>query len=131
MPQRPEEVGEFWLPKRKGFDVRNWRPKCRCGHSHEDHDFGAFLLLSIGLKIKGTPYDPNSFQCRACVWETEEERQKEGKVVGTDYMPLAGTPEIRDAFASSGSSFQRALPFCAKPERSVRLMEERCANYRR
>ena len=38
IPQRPEEVGEWWLPRRKGFDVRKWRAKCRCTHGHESHD---------------------------------------------------------------------------------------------
>ena len=37
MPSRPEEVGEWWLPRRKGFDVRHWRAKCQCGHGHDVH----------------------------------------------------------------------------------------------
>lgn len=37
---RPEEVGEWWLPRRKGFNVHTWRAKCRCGHGHDEHDPG-------------------------------------------------------------------------------------------
>ncbi|XP_007895356.1 protein FAM221B isoform X3 [Callorhinchus milii] len=38
VPARPEDVGEFWLRKRPNFDPRTWRAKCRCKHSHEEHD---------------------------------------------------------------------------------------------
>ena len=37
MPSRPEEVGEWWLPRRKGFNVHHWRAKCQCGHGHNMH----------------------------------------------------------------------------------------------
>ena len=29
VPRRPEEVGEWWLPRRRGFQVQRWRAKCR------------------------------------------------------------------------------------------------------
>ncbi|KAG2466464.1 MYO7A protein, partial [Polypterus senegalus] len=35
---RPEDVGEFWLRKRPGFDPDTWRAMCKCKHSHEEHD---------------------------------------------------------------------------------------------
>lgn len=35
---RPEEVGEWWLPRRRGFNVHTWRAKCKCGHGHDEHD---------------------------------------------------------------------------------------------
>uniref|UniRef100_S4RV47 Uncharacterized protein n=1 Tax=Petromyzon marinus TaxID=7757 RepID=S4RV47_PETMA len=37
IPSRPEEVGEFWLRKRPGFEPESWRAKCRCKHSHDAH----------------------------------------------------------------------------------------------
>ncbi|CAM9683132.1 unnamed protein product, partial [Laminaria digitata] len=37
VPSRPEEIGEWWLPRRPGFTASTWRAKCRCGHSHEGH----------------------------------------------------------------------------------------------
>jgi len=40
VPSRPEDVGEYWLPKRRDFDPATWRMKCRCKHSHEEHDVG-------------------------------------------------------------------------------------------
>jgi len=40
VPSRPEDVGEYWLPKRRDFDPVTWRMKCRCKHTHEDHDVG-------------------------------------------------------------------------------------------
>ncbi|CAN0141725.1 unnamed protein product, partial [Discosporangium mesarthrocarpum] len=37
VPSRPEEVGEWWLPRRQGFDASKWRAKCRCMHGHDSH----------------------------------------------------------------------------------------------
>lgn len=37
IPSHPEEVGEFWLRRRTGFDPAAWRAKCRCKHTHEEH----------------------------------------------------------------------------------------------
>ena len=31
VPRRPEEVGEWWLPRRRGFKVHAWKAKCRYG----------------------------------------------------------------------------------------------------
>ena len=38
IPSRPEEVGEFWFQRRRDFDPSTWTAKCRCKHSHEEHD---------------------------------------------------------------------------------------------
>lgn len=37
IPQRPEEVGMYWLVRRKDFNVNAWRAKCKCQHNHEEH----------------------------------------------------------------------------------------------
>ena len=38
IPSRPEDVGEFWHQRRRDFDPSTWRAKCRCKHTHEEHD---------------------------------------------------------------------------------------------
>ena len=38
VPSRPEDIGEFWFKRRRDFDVSTWRCKCRCKHTHEQHD---------------------------------------------------------------------------------------------
>lgn len=38
MPRRPEELGQYWLVRRKGFDIKTWKPSCQCKHQHTDHD---------------------------------------------------------------------------------------------
>mmetsp|Transcript_24893 Transcript_24893/g.24561 ORF Transcript_24893/g.24561 Transcript_24893/m.24561 type:complete len:157 (+) Transcript_24893:3-473(+) len=38
IPQRPEEVGEWWLPRRKEFNINTYRVKCKCNHTHEEHN---------------------------------------------------------------------------------------------
>lgn len=35
IPRRPEEVGMYWLVRRKGFDVTKWRAPCKCKHGHD------------------------------------------------------------------------------------------------
>ena len=35
VPSRPEEVGEFWLRKRRNFDPSAWRANCKCKHRYK------------------------------------------------------------------------------------------------
>ena len=92
VPQRPEECGQWWLPRRKEFKMSEWRAKCKCGHGHDQHK-------------------PNSLKCRTCscfkfycdfaciscdcrwedhetIFEFEHDRMMEGKPIGEDYLPL-------------------------------------------
>ena len=38
IPNKPADIGEFWLAKRPNFDAEAWRAKCRCKHTHNFHD---------------------------------------------------------------------------------------------
>lgn len=38
IPKRPEEAGEWWLVRRKDFDIRTYQAKCKCKHAHTEHD---------------------------------------------------------------------------------------------
>lgn len=133
MPRRPEEVGEWWLPRRRGFDVRLWRAKCKCGHAHEDHDPCSRSCQQCGCKSFAS-----SWLCTACegrwedhesLWETEQERRAVGRPVGQAFFPLASTPELQDLAFAPGQQHPCALPHRPRPERSVKLMRERCSNY--
>ncbi|CAE8647660.1 unnamed protein product, partial [Polarella glacialis] len=97
IPRRPEEVGEWWLPRRRGFDVRLWRANCKCGHSHEEHDSS-----SLRCRGCGCPSFSSAWECVSCegkwqdhetLWESEEERRHCGRSVGQAFMPLSSTPE--------------------------------------
>uniref|UniRef100_A0A8C4WUK0 Family with sequence similarity 221 member B n=1 Tax=Gopherus evgoodei TaxID=1825980 RepID=A0A8C4WUK0_9SAUR len=88
IPSRPEDVGEFWLRKRVGFDPSTWRATCRCKHSHEEH------ALTPALPCTGcwcVSFESN-FLCAACdrrweehetFFETAETRRKGGRPYGT------------------------------------------------
>lgn len=57
IPSRPEDVGEFWHQRRRNFDPSTWRAKCRCKHTHEEHDFNGMKRcrargMLTGLKPK-------------------------------------------------------------------------------
>lgn len=100
IPRRPEELGEWWLPRRKGFDVNVWRPSCQCKHTHEEHsavrphkckvcscyDFiSAFCCISCDQK----------FEDHETIYETEKERQQQGKPIREDFLPLAKNPQVQ------------------------------------
>lgn len=124
------------MPRRRGFDVRIWRAKCKCKHSHEDHDPNRLSCRECAC---------HSFQsawlCTVCegkwedhesLWESEQERMAEGKPVGQAFFPLSSTPQIQDiAFKKAPGEGPRSfsLPHNPRPERSVRLMQERCPHY--
>lgn len=139
MPRRPEEIGEWWLPRRKGFDIRIWRPKCKCQHSHEEHDPN-----TLSCRCCGCHSFSSAWECVTCegkwedhesLWENEEERRLLGKPIGQAFMPLASTPDIQQMVLETPAQLSDdqswSLPYRSKPERSVRLMQERCSNYGR
>mmetsp|Transcript_28637 Transcript_28637/g.50921 ORF Transcript_28637/g.50921 Transcript_28637/m.50921 type:complete len:221 (-) Transcript_28637:56-718(-) len=99
VPQRPEEVGEWWLPRRKEFDVRTWRASCKCKHSHEEHDANQFRCL----RCMCFAFESN-FLCLVCdrhweehetLIESEPERRTAGLPIGEDFKPLASDPRIQ------------------------------------
>ncbi|XP_032069810.1 protein FAM221B-like [Thamnophis elegans] len=89
VPTYPEEVGEFWLRRRTGFDVASWRAKCRCTHTHEEHSpIGARGCCVRGCSCMAFA---SSFLCAACdrrweehatFFESEETRRRGGRPYG-------------------------------------------------
>ncbi|GAX76188.1 hypothetical protein CEUSTIGMA_g3632.t1 [Chlamydomonas eustigma] len=107
IPQRPEEVGDWWLPRRKGFNVHTWRAKCRCGHGHDEHD-----TTSKRCKCGCGMFESN-FACVVCdlkwedhetVFETTQERLASGRTVGEAFRPLANDSEIQQMVFPTGGS---------------------------
>jgi hypothetical protein len=40
IPHRPEEIGEWWLPRRRDYVPGEWRLKCSvCEHPHHAHRY--------------------------------------------------------------------------------------------
>lgn len=120
MPSRPEEVGDYWLVKRRGFNVSTWRCKCHCGHTHEEHDPKTRRCRSCGCGAFRS-----NFLCVVCdkhwedhetVFENEQERRAAGLPVGADFLPLASTPDIRQAVLPGGAGKQKVS---AAPARSL------------
>lgn len=103
IPSRPEDVGEFWHQRRRDFDPSTWRAKCRCKHTHEEHDpTGMRRCKARGCSCGH--FDSN-FLCAACdnhweqhdtFFETEDVRRQNGLPVGTDYIPFAEMPDLRN-----------------------------------
>uniref|UniRef100_A0A8C8RNW3 Family with sequence similarity 221 member B n=1 Tax=Pelusios castaneus TaxID=367368 RepID=A0A8C8RNW3_9SAUR len=86
IPSRPEDVGEFWLRKRVGFDPSSWRATCRCKHSHEEHPCPPLPCPGCWC----VSFE-SSFLCAACdrrweehetFFETAEMRRKGGRPYG-------------------------------------------------
>ena len=103
MPSRPEDIGEWWLQTRPGFDVSSWRAKCRCKHTHEEHGPNN----PRRCKIKSCPcfeFESN-FLCASCdkhwenhetVFETADQRSKAGIPYGEEYLPFHELPDLRN-----------------------------------
>jgi len=104
MFQRPEEQGLWWLPRRKGFDIKKWKATCQCKHNHEAHSPN-----SLRCKSKCTCFSFQSdFPCIVCdkKWEehdllieTRSERVAQKKAVDDQYLPLAKNPDIQQELA--------------------------------
>ncbi|XP_061463327.1 protein FAM221B [Rhineura floridana] len=120
IPSCPEEVGEFWLQRRTGFDPAAWRAKCRCKHTHEEHvPTGARICNARGCSCRAFT---SSFLCAACdrrweehetFFESEETRRKGGRPCGEAYLPFAEMPKLRNAVltgCSEDNSAYQALP---------------------
>lgn len=101
IPSRPEEIGEFWFQRRRDFDLSTWRAKCRCKHTHEEHDpTGIHRCRKCGCGA----FDSN-FLCAACdkhweqhetFFETNDMRKQNGLPTGADYLPFAEIPSLRN-----------------------------------
>lgn len=120
IPSHPEEVGEFWLRRRTGFDPAAWRAKCRCKHTHEEH--AATGARACSVRGCSCPAFTSNFLCAACdrrweehetFFESEETRRKGGRPCGEAYLPFAEMPDLRNAVltgCSEDNSAYRALP---------------------
>lgn len=107
IPQRPEEVGEWWLPRRKEFNILSYKVKCRCSHGTDEHH-----PVNTRCGRCGCGMFESDFLCLVCdkhweehdtIWEDEYERQRAGRAVGMAFMPLATTPDIQHLVFNRGS----------------------------
>ncbi|XP_041464442.1 protein FAM221B-like [Lytechinus variegatus] len=103
IPGRPEDIGEFWFQRRRNFDPTTWRAKCKCKHTHEQHDVTGLRRCKVGGCGCGAFH--SNFLCAACdrhwedhetVFETETERMKKNIPCGQDYLPFAEMPNMRN-----------------------------------
>ena len=80
IPRRPEELGLWHLPRRKGFDINTWRPSCVCKYPHTEHA----PVRPHKCSKSGCFNFQSDFCCTSCdrkfedhetLWETEQERR--------------------------------------------------------
>lgn len=137
IPERPEDIGEWWLQKRPGFDKISWRAKCKCKHTHDKHD-----PKSRRCKVKSCVCFTfeSDFLCAACDkhWEDHEtffdstnSRLEKGLPVGQNYVPFNEIPEMRDlALSGKNNNSTRygkisggpyAIPIASPTDLAVRL----------
>ena len=92
VPERPEAVGMWWLPRRKGFNVHEWRAPCKCKHGHDAHDPRTRRCTRCGCG-----HFTSDYACICCNrpqeehethFETAQERAALGLPVGEAFMPL-------------------------------------------
>ena len=146
IPSRPEDIGEWWLQKRPGYDVSSWRAKCRCKHTHEQHHPNG----SRKCKIKNCAcfaFD-SSFLCAACDkhWEEHEtqfddinSRREKGLPYGEEYLPFHELPQLRNIVLTGNeddntpydalTSGQYAIPRQKPTQLALQLRGERQNEY--
>ena len=93
IPIFPEETNEYAKAYLLDFKYEEWKAGCKCGHNWTRHNFNK------GEKCEecNCPQFESSFCCGVCgypwekhitLFETGEHRQKNGKVIGSDYEPF-------------------------------------------
>ncbi|KAA0186786.1 hypothetical protein FBUS_10369, partial [Fasciolopsis buskii] len=134
VPSRPEEVGEYWLTKRRDFDPAAYRAKCRCKHTHEEHvaDPPPYRCQAKGCGCSGFT---SAFVCAACdrpwqlhetVFETESERRAAGRQVGDAWMPFSELPELAKIAATGMDNPNVETLMDALPaEAHIKMLPER------
>ncbi|KAJ8029109.1 hypothetical protein HOLleu_28431 [Holothuria leucospilota] len=104
IPGRVEDIGEFWHQKRRNFDPTSWRAKCKCKHTHIEHECKTSLKRCKHAGC-GCGSFMSVFLCAACdqhweqhitVFETEEDRRQNEIPYGEDYLPFAEMPNLRN-----------------------------------
>ncbi|XP_066916647.1 protein FAM221B-like [Clytia hemisphaerica] len=102
IPQRPEDIGEWWLRRRPGFNEAIWRAKCRCKHTHVEHNPETRKCRVRGC---GCFRFESNFLCAACDRHLEEHstffenadiRRQQGLPCGEDYLPFNELPDLRN-----------------------------------
>lgn len=114
VPQRPEECGMWWLPRRKGFKVSEWAVKCKCKLPHHDHRPVRPYRAKPGKG--GCNAFVGDFACISCdcrwedhtvLYEFEHDRMMEGKKIREDYLPLNQNKELHNLVFNTD---RKALP---------------------
>lgn len=120
IPQRPEDIGEWWHQRRPGFDVSTWRAKCRCKHTHVEHNPVSRKCTNRGC---GCFIFTSNFLCAACDrhWEEHEtcfdnvtSRKQQGLPYGEEYIPFHELSDLKH-MCLTGSEV--SSPFSLVPKR--------------
>ena len=110
VPQRAEECGMYWLPRRKDFKQSEWRAKCKCKLPHDQHS------PLPPYTAKGCQGFYSDFACISCdcrwedhetLFEFEDERRAQQKKVGQAFVPLSMNQELHELVFNTD---RKALP---------------------
>lgn len=91
-PSRPEECGQWHLPRRKDFDLKAWQMRV----SKNPHDYAC-----IGCDSRVSDH--------TIVIETTEQRMAAGLPVGQDFMPLNESPSLQRVVFGKATSTSLTL----------------------
>ena len=94
-PKLPEETNLYKEAYKKYFNYNNWKGKCLCGHSNEEHEVNNMKKCKVKL-CKCKKFS-SEFLCGICEkkWEehymqftTEDERIRLGMPIGSEFKPF-------------------------------------------
>lgn len=128
IPQRPEECGMYWLPRRKDFKMADWRAKCKCGLGHDQH---SPVPPYQSKQCQGFYCDFNCITCD-CRWEDhvtlfefEDERAAERKKIKQDYLPLNMNQELHNLVFHTD---RKTLPQYNRPNVASKAISNKPSN---
>lgn len=117
MPSRPEEIGEWWLPRRKGFNVHAWRAQCKVG-----------LMKSPFIRAVGGQAQTNTFHqtSRYTVTSRSPLSSPPPTPLLTNSASMATTTTTPSAVAATAAARASRPPFSASSATSTGRSTRRC-----
>lgn len=96
-PARPEECGQWWLPRRKDFDIKEWRKVSKICSICSFRRFRITMTRFTSPSIQRIREKPHEYVCIGCeqkvsdhetVFESRKMRVERGAAVDSSYIPL-------------------------------------------
>ena len=96
-PARPEECGQWWLPRRKEFDIKEWKKVRKVRSFRRLCNTLTRCISPSTLSTQRIQEKPHEYVCIGCdqkvsnhetIFESRKTREDRGAAVDSSYIPL-------------------------------------------